>query len=479
LNQVVIMLWIAIHLPYLPLEALPSPAPVEPRVVTDGTDVLVCNPEAQARGVRDGMRLSAACALLPGLHYHLQNPAAEAAALDTLAAWAGQFTPNVSLEPPHALLLDIEGSLGLLGGIRNILRVLRHGLDEMHFSAVIACAPNPTAALLLARGGREVLVNCKRMLEEAIVELPIAVLACNESALETFDALGVRRLSDLLALPRDGLARRFGPPLLDTLDRALGKLPAPRRFFTPPVCFAATLELAAPASESTALLFAARRLATQLAGFLAARDGGIQRCTLALLHEKGRTETNIDINLVAPTRDSAHLIMLMRERFAALALKAPVHALRITADEILALTGENRVLFADHVNPAGEWEKLVERLRARLGEKAVHGVAPQADHRPERAWRITRPGTKNIMAGNKPRPLWLLAQPQPLGDSRPHYRNSPLALIAGPERIESGWWDENPVKRDYFVAHSADHATLWIYQERRRPGGWYLHGIFG
>jgi protein ImuB len=64
-------------------------------------------------------------------------------------------------------------------------------------------------------------------------------------------------------------------------------------------------------------------------------------------------------------------------------------------------------------------------------------------------------------------------------DSKPHYHDGPLSLIAGPERIESGWWDEADVKRDYFIAQTADLATLWVYRDRRQPGRWFLHGIFG
>ena len=36
--------------------------------------------------------------------------------------------------------------------------------------------------------------------------------------------------------------------------------------------------------------------------------------------------------------------------------------------------------------------RLVERLRARLGEDAVRGLTLVPDHRPERAWRFAAPG---------------------------------------------------------------------------------------
>jgi protein ImuB len=75
--------------------------------------------------------------------------------------------------------------------------------------------------------------------------------------------------------------------------------------------------------------------------------------------------------------------------------------------------------------------------------------------------------------------LWLLASPQPLREigAVPHYQGM-LALLAGPERIESGWWDGADVARDYFIACNPAHALLWIYRERRHDGGWFLHGFF-
>jgi protein ImuB len=84
------------------------------------------------------------------------------------------------------------------------------------------------------------------------------------------------------------------------------------------------------------------------------------------------------------------------------------------------------------------------------------------------------------------RPIWLLAQPQPLPErrSQPWLDGGPLQLLAGPERIESGWWDGAPALRDYFVASAADGALVWIYRARLPGGdagadGWFLHGRFG
>jgi protein ImuB len=59
---------------------------------------------------------------------------------------------------------------------------------------------------------------------------------------------------------------------------------------------------------------------------------------------------------------------------------------------------------------------------------------------------------------------------------------SPLTLIAGPERIEAGWWDDAPVARDYFIAENTLGQLLWIYREHKpaaKNKGWYLQGLFG
>ena len=75
--------------------------------------------------------------------------------------------------------------------------------------------------------------------------------------------------------------------------------------------------------------------------------------------------------------------------------------------------------------------------------------------------------------------MWLLHRPQRLvtQEGQPALQGA-LELRAGPERIESGWWDGHEVRRDYYVAANPRGETFWIYREHRDPAGWYLHGVF-
>ena len=115
-------------------------------------------------------------------------------------------------------------------------------------------------------------------------------------------------------------------------------------------------------------------------------------------------------------------------------------------------------------------EAVVDRLVARLGERAVRTPLARDDHRPERAWSEALIASRTPPERWPARPLWLLATPRPATE----------ALELGPdaERIENGWWDETDVRRDYFIARDARGAHYWVYRLRHDPGRLWVHGVF-
>ncbi|HEX5767550.1 MAG TPA: DNA polymerase Y family protein, partial [Burkholderiales bacterium] len=250
-------------------------------------------------------------------------------------------------------------------------------------------------------------------------------------------------------------------------DRALGTAPEPRSFFAPPPRFGAKLELPAEVTHAEGLLFGARRLLLQLAGLLAARHEGVRGFRLVLLHES--RASSLEIGLASATRDAERMARVLRERLAPLALAEPVRALRLEAGDFTALQGASAGMFGDPAREAENWAELAERLRARLGSSAVHGLAALPEHRPEHAWRCVEPGEWDPRTAPAPgvRPLWLL-EPRKLQEAG-------FITLIGPERIESGWWDGDDAKRDYFVARLPNAALAWVFRE---GGEWFLHGLF-
>jgi len=464
-------------LPQLPLEAfqrgLPSP---EPCAVVERQHLLACDAKASVRGLRAGMPVTAALALAPGLRLRERDAAAETEALLGIAAWAMQCTPNVALDFPDLVLLEVLGSLKLFGGLEAIEARLRQGLAAMGYSERLAAAPTARAASWFARAGKQCLIDTVALLEGELSTLPLSVLQCAEE--EALSSIGAGSIGDLLALPRDGLARRFGQCLLDVLDQALGRLPDPRGFCVLPEKFYAAIELPAEATQAEALLFASKRLLVQLEGFLAARAAGTRRLRLNLSH-RAAPATRIELGLIAACREAAHFALLLREQLQQTALPEAVRAIVLEVQAIEPLEPSNQNLFSDELREEGNWPRLVERLRSRLGAAAVYGVGLCADHRPERACAEAEPGARQLDLEFNLRPFWLLERPQALEEmGAVPCHHGPLKLLAGPERIESGWWDGTDMARDYFVARAADEALLWVYRERSPTGTWYLHGIF-
>jgi protein ImuB len=389
------------------------------------------------------------------LWFALHFPPLPPGALEAIAAWACQFTPKVSLEPPQGLLLEVEGSLRLFAGMQALEERLHSGLAEMGWRARLATAPTARAALWLSRSG-----------EHSLEKVPLEA-ACGGEPLRFLQSVGIATIGALMQLPREGLAHRCGPGLLVDLDRALGTAVEPRTFFAPPARFAAQLTLPAEVSHAEGLLFAARRLLVQLEGLLTARQAGIRAFALTLMHEE--SESKLEIGLASAARDTERLAQLLRERLTTLTLAKPVEAIRLEAKDFVPLHARTAGMFGDACAEAEDWAQVLERLRARLGHEAVCGLATHPEHRPEHAWRRVEPGEWDPREFRQPgpRPLWLI-EPRKL-------KEEDFALLAGPERIESGWWDGDEAGRDYFIAQFRDASLAWIYREKE---GWFLHGLF-
>jgi protein ImuB len=516
--------------PWGPLE----PA-AQPLALLDGHRVAAVNAAARRLGVEPGCKRATALALAPHLIFGRADAGRDAQALRTLAHAALAFTPMVAIDAEAGrpcVLLEVQGSLRCFGGLARLQQRLLAAvaaLPPFAFECRLASAPTAAGAALLARwrAGFELGAHAgdRAALHALLDRAPLALLAPAQA--EALQDMGLRTLGDLRRLPRAAAARRFGPALLAAIDRARGDAPDPREAVQPEATFDARLELPERADRSEQLLAAAALLLARLVAWAQARHGRIGGCTLALRHEpRHRADaatpaaTELALALAEPSNDPRHLQLLLRERLAQLMLPAPVLELRLRCDRLQSGAAPSGELFPA---PAGAQEglaRLIERLQARLGPERVQRPVAVAEHRPERCttWQPADPAAAALPTAARvtaarvtaaaaaaaarlleapvpppgrdvpacTRPIWLLAQPQPLAErrSRPWLDGGPLQLLAGPERIESGWWDGAPALRDYFVASAADGTLVWIYRARLPGGdagadGWFLHGRFG
>jgi protein ImuB len=474
------VLWACLHFPDLPLAVfLRGNIRAGPALVASAShrpDVVTANDAARKRGIVPGLSVAAALALDPGVAIHLRDERAEAHALKSIALWAGQWTSAIAIEPPASVLLEVAGGLKYFGGLASLLERVDTGLETIGFRAVIAVAPTAEAASLFARAGRAIVIEELPDCERRLAALPIALVDEARDPLETLSGIGVRTIGELIALPRDGAARRFGQALIDAIDRARGRLPDPRLPFVPPERYHGQLELPAPVEEVEALLFGIKRLVVELAGFLQGRGAGVMRLRCDIVHEDA-APTSILVGLSA-TRQVEHIMNVLRERLALERLPDRVEAIRLASEEMAPLAAKEGDFFPISARSSETGPQWIERLRARLGEDAVRTLKLHADHRPElsggETTSVDRAARSMGEHGVFPlRPLWLLATPRQL-DTDP--AAAAVKLLSGPERIETGWWDGNDVGRDYFVGRNVRGEALWLYRER--GGRWFVHGVF-
>jgi protein ImuB len=415
---------------------------------------------------------------------------ASAPLLEQLALGMQRFTPRVSLEPPDGLLLEVQGSLHLFAGIDGLRRALRQECLQRSLEAVLAFAPTPRAALTAARAGKSLQVSDPAQLIGQLAPLPLTALRWPQEICARLARLGVRTIGAALRLPRSGFACRFGAAQLRMLDELTGRAPQVRANFRPRERFRRRRELSCEIDNHERLQAALDPLFAALDDFLRARQCAVVELECRLLH-RHLPPTCCVLALAAPRADAKQLAELLAEHLRALALPEPVRACELRADAPLPYLPGSRGLWQPGEQggeAAPQAAELIERLRARLGNTAIHGLTLCEGHRPECTWAMTGPpalappvrAARTAGVRSCVRPLWILPAPQALTvqDGRPR-RGGPLQLLSEPERIESGWWDEGEIARDYYQALDMHGVRLWVFRERRAPHGWFLHGIFG
>ena len=470
------MRWACIVLPQLALDAVQRRCadPEAPLALLTGTPqrrvLQTVNPAARALGLRAGQSLAAAHALTRDFSMVEYDPAEIERWQQFLAAWGYRFSSHVSLRYPRTLLLEVESSLALFGPWPRFEARLRDELTALGFRPRIVAAPNPVAARILANAHDGLAVADGQAMRERLEQMPVERIGLAPEVATAFVRMGLRRLHQVLTLPRETLARRFPAEVLRHLDTLLDDRPLALGCYVPPDEFDVRIELNYEVESHQALLFPLRRLTSDLAAFLAGFDSGVQRFALHLEHANV-ADSIIQIGLLSAERDPAMLFELARGRLEQVQVIAPVHGVRLIARDLPAFVPEHRVLFDDRPQQSLPWERLRERLRARLGDDAVQGLRARADHRPEHAWQMASDGQPGPVLQGPPRPGWLLPQPMPLHEVAPR-------ILAGPERIESGWWDGDDVRRDYYLIETRGGQRVWAYRPVGESGPFMLHGWF-
>ena len=474
-----IMLWLALHFPMLGLEERLGAFDVdtsEPAILVADNRIVQVNESARKAEIALGGTQATANSILPGLKAFSRDPLAEHERLAMLAEVAYRYTPRVSPAPPDALLMEVRGSLGLFGGLQALVDGLVADCQRLGHGPGLAVATTPLASLILARAGSRNVseASAEKPIETALRGVPLVHSDLSPRDLERLANMGITRLDELLTLPRGELGKRFGPALIDYLVRLTGQKADPRAFIEPRERFQSSVHLLEPVRGKDALLLPMRRLAAELARWLARRRFGARLLIWTVKPLTGPAAV-LTVEFAQPRRDDQSFLGLSRLKLDSVDLPGEAMSVSLRADFIAPFNTPFTDLFGMAENNAPGHAELVDLLAAKLGGGAVRGLRFVDDHRPEHAWSTERAGrqerrraTDGPTCFGGSRPMWLLDPPQPVDAGY-------FELMSGPERIETGWWNGR-CHRDYYIAFSERGARCWLYREQNEH--WFLHGYF-
>ena len=483
-----------------------------------GPVVSDCSRQVLQQGVRPGMPLAEARALLERVRWEsppqfaVCDPEADLAALRKLARTCERYSPLVGLEetpPPESLLLDITGCEHLFGGEQALAEQVVRDLRQQGIRARAAAADTVGAAWAVAHGQSQsvsrrrdpaplpVWIITPGQQEAALRPLPVSGLRLPPKVSALLEEFDLRRIGQILDLPRETLPSRFGAGLLQRLDQALGMLPepiVPERWAEP---VEGRWSSDDPLSGRRDLETVLQLLLEQLHGELTPRREGVRKLQ-AWLSGPAPVEVNCVVELVRPCLAPRHLLELLRLQIERHKLPAEIFQVRLQAAVTSPLTLWQPDLFGQVSTQEGEraLAGLLERLSSRLGPQAV--VSPQLlpEFQPELAVRYepcvgapALPPACSRAPGfpQRLRPLALNSAPvcveAPSGvfGRLPRYfewQDRPQHIVRywGPERIATGWWRDQAICRDYYRVETSTGRCAWLFQ--LVDGRWYLHGWF-
>jgi len=467
------MQWLYLYFPSLQLDSLlHQQAYNHACVLVDKNQVVQANPQARQLGIKHGTGLAQAALLCAQIKVITYNAKQEQRLLSQLAQCLYQTSATLYLDPPQGLLLQTSDMLRLYEGLAAYWQQLQHPLKERSLNYHYASAHSPLAAKVLAQAGNDRLLTHQSDATRLLSQLPIQHAGLGHKLALQLERLGLNTLGQAQALPRCALGQRLGKTLVTYLQQ-LEDCSAPSRpAYQPPERFRQRLELLYEIEHSTALKFPLKRMLTDLEAFLAPRQLRAAGLSLGIEYREHESQ-RMHVGCSDGEYKAEPWLALFALKLEQLKLPAPIIAISLNTKGQMPWAPLSQQLF----EPTGgklTSGQLISRLQSKLGDHAVQQVYLHDDHRPERSFYQGMPQSHNQtqQATTSLRPSLLLTLPKALHHKPDHH----WCILSGPERIQSGWWDNVNICRDYFIARNSCGQVCWLF--RTPAEDWFLHGYF-
>lgn len=458
--------------------------------------VIASNREAQAKGIQPGMSLADARAMLPQLLVLDDKPDLAAQLLQQIAQWFIRFTPTAAPDAPDGIVLDATGCAHLWGGEGAYVADITRRFRRFGYNVNVAMADTIGAAWALARYG-----NCPAVIEasrhcDVIKSLPPAALRLPEETVSRLHKLGLKKIQDVIAIPRSALRRRFGTEMLKRLAQAMGDEEEHFTPISPLQPFQDRLPCIEPIVTLTGIEIALQRLLEALCSRLQREGKGLRKAYFRGYRTDG-SASGVEISTSRATQNKAHLFYLFAIKLSTIEPASGIELFVLEATTVEDYRPAQERLWTDTSRAGGqEVAELLDRVAAKIGNDAIRKYLPAEHWWPERSFKTAASLDEQPTSQwrtDRLRPLVLLSLPElirvtaPVPDYPPmNFRyKSKLHTIRradGPERIEQEWWIGEGQHRDYYAVEDEEGGRYWLFRSghytAERTEEWFIHGFF-
>ncbi len=504
---------------YLPMFALAARLRNEPElrsqplVITEGNGshahVIAAIRSARKKGIRAGMSLPQARAIMPSLIARTREAVTEQMTQEALFDVAEVFSPRIEDAGHGVVYLDVSGmeqhyateadlarsAIRIAGGIGLLIRA---GIAASKLTARVAAELPQSPAII--RSGEEA---------DFLAPLPLRRLSPSIAVATMLQRWGISTIGALARLSESDVASRLGETgrELHTAARGIDLRPIIPRPHPPE--FREGMELEWPIITLEAFLFVAHEALERLTKRMELQGLACKAITMTLTLDPDGYVTR-SIEFPAPTRDVKTLLTLLRLDLEKTPPGAPVTAFMLTGHPDRPRRAQLSLFGPAALSP----EKLattIARLVSMLGEGRVGMPMTVDGHLPERhAVAAAAPPTllsfrqapqpgRYLSALRVFRPPILLevmtrpSREDEMGEMQieaihAERINGTVRVCAGPWRVQEGWWrnrEGNPEEqqeviadREYWDVELSGGRIYRVYRERANQE-WYSDGEYG
>jgi len=451
---------------------------------------------AKGKGLSAGMIITDAKVALPEVQVYDDKLGLATKLLNNLAVWCIKYTPIAAVDSTDGLILDVSGCTHLWGSEEAYLKDILSKLKDIGYHVRAAMADTIGTAWAVSRYGRVKAIIKSGEQTEALMTLPPAALRIETNVAECLQKLGFYQIKSFMNMQRSSLRRRFGEQVLLKLDHALGYKEEIIKPVIPVEPYSERLSCLEPIQTASGIEIALQKLLEALCTRLQKESKGLRLATFKCYRVDNNVQ-QIKIRTNHPSHSTTHLFKLFETKIATIEPALGIELFTLEASKIENMQSTQETFWTMNSSlECREVAELLDNLESKFGNNIIHRYLPDEHHLSERSIKLAeslkeKPTT--TWKTDKPRPIQLLNNPQPIDVTAPipdyppmnfRYKDKLHNVVKADtcERIESEWWIDKGLHRDYYIVEDEEGKRYWLfrlghYNDNNKPS-WFIHGFF-